>query len=158
MCIAVNSGQAQCCCAHAQAISSTRQTRISCLLEKFFDSDEAVEREVWPLYSYVWYDFNDKFYYGMGDGRADNITAQYSNYIYPYTNFTETSLSQGLTEAWAALYSVVAQSNNAINNIRNFSQSSVSEDAKNRAIAEARFMRGVAYWYIRLFMGLRYYI
>lgn len=121
--------------------------------EKFFDSDEAVEREVWPLYSYVWYDFNDKFYYGMGDGRADNITAQYSNYIYPYTNFTETSLSQGLTEAWAALYSVVAQSNNAINNIRNFSQSSVSEDAKNRAIAEARFMRGVAYWYISSLWG-----
>ena len=36
----------------------------------FFDSDAAVEKAVWPLYSYVWYDFNDKFYYGMGDGRS----------------------------------------------------------------------------------------
>lgn len=62
---------------------------------KLLRPDAAVEKAVWPLYSYVWYDFNDKFYYGMGDGRANNITAQYSNYIYPYTNFTETSLSQG---------------------------------------------------------------
>ena len=86
----------------------------------FFTSDDAVSQAVYPLYSYVWYDFNDKFYYGMGDGRANNITAQYSDYIYPYTNFTETGLSTGLSEAWGALYSVVAQSNNTINNITNF--------------------------------------
>ena len=119
----------------------------------FFDSDEAVQTAVWPLYSYVWYDFNDKFYYGMGDGRANNITAQYSNYIYPYTNFTETPLSQGLTEAWGALYSVVAQSNNTINNISNYSSDNVSDEAKVEAVAEARFMRGTAYWYIASLWG-----
>lgn len=119
----------------------------------FFSSDDAVSQEIYPLYSYVWYDFNDKFYYGMGDGRANNITAQYSDYIYPYTNFTETGLSTGLTEAWGSLYSVVAQSNNAINNIANFSTSGVSETAKTQGIAEARFMRGVAYWYIASLWG-----
>ncbi len=87
----------------------------------FFSSDDAVSQEIYPLYSYVWYMFNDKFYYGMGDGRANNITAQYSDYIYPYTNFTETGLSNGLTDAWGSFYSVVAQSDNAINNIQNFS-------------------------------------
>jgi len=121
--------------------------------ETFFDSDEAVAAATSPLYSYVWYDFNDKFYYGMGDGRANNITAQYSDYIYPYTNFTETSLSTGLTEAWGALYSVVAQSNNTINNIQDYSTDNVSKDAKNQAIAEARFMRGLAYWYIGSLWG-----
>lgn len=119
----------------------------------FFSSDDAVSQEIYPLYSYVWYDFNDKFSYGMGDGRANNITAQYSDYIYPYTNFTETGLSTGLTEAWGSLYSVVAQSNNAINNIANFSTSGVSETAKTQGIAEARFMRGVAYWYIASLWG-----
>lgn len=121
--------------------------------DAFFDSDAAVEKAVWPLYSYVWYDFNDKSYYGMGDGRANNITAQYSNYIYPYTNFTETSLSQGLTEAWGSLYSVVSQANNSIKNIENFSTDNVSETAKTQAIAEARFMRGIAYWYISSLWG-----
>lgn len=119
----------------------------------FFTSDDAVSQAIIPLYSYVWYDFNDKFYYGMGDGRANNITAQYSDYIYPYTNFTETGLSTGLTEAWGALYSVVAQSNNAINNIANFSTSGVTEAGKRQGIAEARFMRGVAYWYIASLWG-----
>ena len=119
----------------------------------FFDNDEAVSQAVMPLYSYVWYDFNDKFYYGMGDGRANNITAQHSEYIYPYTNFTETGLSSGLTEAWGALYSVVAQANNTINNIANNSTANVSETAKIQGIAEARFMRGLAYWYISSLWG-----
>ena len=121
--------------------------------DNFFDNDEAVSQAVMPLYSYVWFDFNDKFYYGMGDGRANNITAQYSDYIYPYTNFTETGLSTGLTEAWGALYSVVAQSNNTINNIANNSTANVSETAKIQGIAEARFMRGLAYWYISSLWG-----
>ena len=121
--------------------------------QTFFNSDKAVAAATSALYSHVWYDFNDKFYYGMGDGRANNITAQYSDYIYPYTNFTETSLSTGLTEAWAALYSVVAQANNSMNNIRNYSTSDVSETAKTQAIAEARFMRGTAYWYIASLWG-----
>ncbi len=121
--------------------------------DNFFSSDEAVSQAVMPLYSYVWFDFNDKFYYGMGDGRANNITAQYSDYIYPYTNFTETGLSTGLTEAWGSLYSVVAQANNTINNITNYSSSGVSETAKTQGIAEARFMRGLAYWYISSLWG-----
>ena len=121
--------------------------------DNFFDNDEAVSQAVMPLYSYVWFDFNDKFYYGMGDGRANNITAQYSDYIYPYTNFTETGLSTGLTEAWGSLYSVVAQSNNTINNIANNSTANVSETAKIQGIAEARFMRGLAYWYISSLWG-----
>ena len=121
--------------------------------DNFFDNDEAVSQAVMPLYSYMWYDFNDKFYYGMGDGRANNITAQYSDYVYPYTNFTETGLSTGLTEAWGALYSVVAQANNTINNIANNSTANVSETAKIQGIAEARFMRGLAYWYISSLWG-----
>ena len=85
--------------------------------ETFFDSDAAVQAATAPLYNYVWNEFNDKFYYGMGDGRANNITAPYSAYVYPYTNFSETALSDGLSSAWNSLYSVVAQANNTINNI-----------------------------------------
>ena len=121
--------------------------------ETFFDSDEAIDKAMYPLYNYVWQSFNDKAYYGMGDGRANNLTAQYSDYIYPYTNFNETSLSPGLSDAWGSLYSVVAQSNNTINNILTYSTSAVSEEAKTRGVAEARFMRGVAYWYIASLWG-----
>lgn len=121
--------------------------------ETFFDSDDAIDKAMYPLYNYVWNSFNDKAYYGMGDGKANNITAQYSDYIYPYTNFNENSLSSGLSDAWGSLYSVVAQACNAINSIQDRSSSDVSEDAKTKGIAEARFMRGVAFWYIASLWG-----
>ena len=69
----------------------------------FFDSDEAVTEATATLYNYVWSSFNGKLYYSMGDGRSNNITAQWSSYIKVYTNFNETSLSDGLQEGWAAL-------------------------------------------------------
>lgn len=122
--------------------------------QTFFDSEAALRAATAPLYNYVWADFNDKFYYGMGDGRANNITAQYSDYIYPYTNLSETSLSQGLTDAWNSFYSVVAQANNTINNITDYSAPTLSEDSKRASIAEARFMRGTAYWYIASLWGV----
>lgn len=121
--------------------------------ETFFNSDEAISEAVFPLYNHVWNNFNDQAYYGMGDGKANNITAQYSNYIYPYTNFNENGLSEGLFQAWGSLYSVVAQANNTINNIEERSTSNVSEEAKTHGIAEARFMRGLAYWYIASLWG-----
>lgn len=119
----------------------------------FFDSDEAVNEATATLYNYVWSSFNGKLYYSMGDGRSNNITAQWSSYIKVYTNFNETSLSDGLQEGWASLYSVVAQSDNTINNIKQRSSSAVSEKAKNEGVAEARFMRGVAYWYLASLWG-----
>lgn len=122
--------------------------------QTFFDSEAALRAATAPLYNYVWAGFNDKFYYGMGDGRANNITAQYSDYIYPYTNLSETSLSQGLTDAWNSFYSVVAQANNTINNITDYSAPTLSEDSKRVSIAEARFMRGMAYWYIASLWGV----
>ena len=114
----------------------------------FLDTDAAVRATTSPLYNYVWNDFNGKAYYSMGDGRANNLTARWSDYIYPYTNFTETSLSPGLGDSWNAFYSVVAQSNNVINRIKDNSGAGVSESAKIQGMAEARFMRGLAYWYI----------
>jgi hypothetical protein len=48
------------------------------------------------------------------------------------------------------LYNVVQQSNNVILGIES---SSVSETVKNKYIAEARFMRGTAYWYLASLWG-----
>ena len=116
--------------------------------ETFLDSDAAILATTSPLYNYVWNDFNGKAYYSFGDGRSNNLTARWSDYIYPYTNFTETALSPGLGDSWNAFYSVVAQSNNVINRIKNYASGSCSERAKTQGMAEARFMRGLAYWYI----------
>lgn len=121
-------------------------------LDNYFTSNAELKAATAPLYSKVWFDFNDKFYYALGDGRANNLFAPYSDYIYPFTNFTETSLTGPLVLAWSSLYNVVGQSNNTINNIQDFS-ANVTETEKNEAIAEARFMRGTAYWYLASLWG-----
>ncbi len=132
-------------------LTSTNTTNAN--QETYFESDEALETATAPLYNYVWHSFNDKLYYSMGDGRSNNLTARWSDYIYPFTNFTETALSPGLEEAWGSLYSVIAQANYTITNIANYSSDAVTEEAKVQAYAEARFMRGVAYWYVGSLWG-----
>jgi len=121
-------------------------------LDNFFASENDLKAATAGLYGKVWFDFNDKFYYALGDGRANNIFAPYSDYVYPFTNFTETSLTGPLVSAWGSFYNVIGQANNTINNIE-ANATNVSEEAKNEAIAEARFMRGTAYWYLASLWG-----
>jgi len=103
-----------------------------------------------PLYNKVWFDFNDKFYYGLGDGMAYNLYAPYSDYIYPFADLSVTGLTGPLVSAWSSLYVVVQQSNKVIKSIN---ESLAEEDAKKQYIAEARFMRGIAYWYLASLWG-----
>lgn len=103
-----------------------------------------------PLYNRVWFDFNDKFYFGLGDGMSYNLYAPYSDYVYPFADLSVTGLTGPLVSAWASLYVVIQQSNKVIKSIN---ESSASEEVKNRYIAEARFMRGTAYWYLASLWG-----
>lgn len=121
-------------------------------LDNFFQSESDLKAATAGLYNKVWFDFNDKFYYGLGDGRSNNLFAPYSDYIYPFTDLTETSLTGPLVSAWSSFYNVIGQSNNTINNIKKNSKN-VTDEQKNKAIAEARFMRGTAYWYLASLWG-----
>lgn len=103
-----------------------------------------------PLYNRVWFDFNDKFYFGLGDGMSYNLYAPYSDYVYPFADLSVTGLTGPLVSAWASLYVVVQQSNKVIKSIN---ESSANEEVKNQYIAEARFMRGTAYWYLASLWG-----
>ena len=118
--------------------------------ENFYKTESDFQAATGPLYNKVWFDFNDKFYYGLGDGRGANMYAPFSDYVYPFTDLTETGLTGPLVSAWGSLYNVVQQSNNVIIGI---SGSSMSDAIKNKYIAEARFMRGTAYWYLASLWG-----
>lgn len=118
--------------------------------ENFYQSEADFQAATGPLYNKVWFDFNDKFYYGLGDGRSNNLYAPYSDYVYPFTDLSETGLTGPLVSAWGSLYNVVQQSNNVINGI---TDSNVNATIKNKYIAEARFMRGTAYWYLASLWG-----
>jgi starch-binding outer membrane protein, SusD/RagB family len=118
--------------------------------ENFYKTESDFQAATGPLYNKVWFDFNDKFYYGLGDGRAANMYAPFSDYVYPFTDLSETGLTGPLVSAWGSLYNVIQQSNNVIIGITG---SGVSENIKSKYIAEARFMRGTAYWYLASLWG-----
>jgi len=98
-----------------------------------------------PLYNKVWFDFNGQFYYGLGDGMAYNLNAPYSDYIYPFADFSVTGLTGPLVNAWSSFYQVIQQSNVVIKSIN---LSNADESSMQQYIAEARFMRGLAYWHL----------
>lgn len=118
--------------------------------DNFFQSEDDFKAATAPLYTKVWFDFNSKFYFGMGDGRSYNLYAPFSDYVYPFSDLTETGLTGPLVNAWASLYNVVQQSNNVIIGIKN---STVNETTQEPYLAEARFMRGTAYWYLASLWG-----
>ncbi len=118
--------------------------------DNFYQSESDFQAATAPLYNKVWFDFNDKFYYGLGDGRAGNLYAPYSDYIYPFTDLTETGLTGPLVSAWQSYYNVVQQANRVIIGI---SGSTLDESVKRPYIGEARFMRGMAYWYLTSLWG-----
>lgn len=118
--------------------------------ENFYKSEDDFKAATAPLYNKVWFDFNDKFYYGLGDGRGYNLYAPFSDYVYPFADLTETGLTGPLVSAWGSFYNVIQQSNNVIIGIES---SDLDQLTKNKYIAEARFMRGTAYWYLASLWG-----
>lgn len=97
-----------------------------------------------PLYNSVWMGFSDRFVMGIGDGYAYNADHN-DDYFGDYAQMQISSLNGTLGAAWGSLYNVVQQSNKAIMTINSMD---VDEMTKRTYIAEARFMRGLAYWYL----------
>jgi hypothetical protein len=118
---------------------------------KFYKTDEQIMAGTAPLYNAVWFDYNDAAAWQLGDFRGgDAFDAWYDN---ANSKFNTTPDNQYNQNAWRAFFNVIAQSNLAIYNIGRFAGPAVSANAKKVAIAEARFMRAVAYRYLVMNWG-----
>lgn len=117
----------------------------------FYKTDEQLAAATAALYNAVWFDYNDVAMYQLGDFRGG--TAFDPWYDNANSKFNTTPDNQHNQSAWRAFFNVVAQSNLAIVNIGRFSGPEVSETAKKTAIAEARFMRALAYRYLVMNWG-----
>ncbi len=112
----------------------------------FYQTDDQVLAGTALLYSKVWFDYNDKASYNFGDFRGGTAFSAYSDQ--DNVRFNTTANTVDNSTAWRAFFIVVGQSNMAIQNINRYAGSSVSATVKKHAIAEARFMRAVAYRYL----------
>jgi hypothetical protein len=111
-------------------------------VDNFYQSPEDLRLATAPLYNIVWFDYHNRAIMPMGESRAGNLLAPYNSE--PWYMFTLSSLDGSLYNAWTGLHNVIGQSNTIMNSIAQ-NATGVTEDEKNAAIAEARFMRGTAY-------------
>ncbi len=117
----------------------------------FYQTNEQVMAGTASLYNRVWFDYNDKASYNLGDFRAGTAFSAYNDRGNVLFNTTGDNGENGAT--WRAFFNVVAQSNLTIININTYAGAGVSPEVKKMAIAEARFMRAVAYRYLVMNYG-----
>jgi hypothetical protein len=112
----------------------------------FYKTPEQVLAGSAPLYGVVWFAYNDKASHGIGDGRGGVLTS--GSYQLENVEFKTTSVTAENLSAWRAFYNIVGQSNTLISNLHKYAGEDVPQNIVEHAIAEARFMRGMAYMFL----------
>jgi len=107
------------------------------------------------LYGPPWGQFNNGGLISFGDVMAGNgTTGQYQGTDNNELFAVNLSASNGYVNgAWTGLYNIIGQCNNTILGIQQYAPATIPTSDKNAAIAEARFMRGVAYFYLTMHWG-----
>lgn len=117
----------------------------------FYVSDAALEAATAPLYNRAWFDYNSRPAVPIGSARANDC---YNPWTFPeFVTFQVTALNENLSSTWKSFYAVITMANSVINDVKTKCSSEVSEEAKKKAIAEARLMRACAYFYILRLWG-----
>jgi hypothetical protein len=117
----------------------------------FYKTDDQVLAATSLLYSQVWFDYNDKAMYNLGDFRGGTAYSAWNDRGNVLFNTTGDNGENGAS--WRAFFNVVAQSNLAIYNINRYAGSAVTDRVRKMAIAEARFMRALAYRFLVMNWG-----
>lgn len=119
----------------------------------FFRNAEEIRRVTGAVYGSAWFDANDKFLWCAGDGMAGDLLQDYADegqlFFLSFTEYNTVILA-----GWRGLYRVIAGANSVINDMPPIAaKNGVSEAAINAGIAEGRFLRGTAYYFLAEFWG-----
>ncbi|MES1198293.1 MAG: RagB/SusD family nutrient uptake outer membrane protein [Chitinophagaceae bacterium] len=117
----------------------------------FYKTDEQVLAATSLLYSQVWFDYNDKAMYNLGDFRGGTAFSAWNDRGNVLFNTTGDNGENGAS--WRAFFNVVAQSNLFLYNIKKYGGDGVSAQVKKTTIAEARYMRALAYRFLVMNWG-----
>src|SRR5436190_13344254 len=102
----------------------------------FYKNDEQLAAATSLLYSEVWFDYNDKAMYNLGDFRGGSAFSAWNDRGNVMFNTTGDNGENGAS--WRAFFNVVAQSNLLIYNMGRYAGPDVTPHAKKVALAEAR--------------------
>ena len=89
----------------------------------------------------------------LGDALPGTAFYNYNGDIMQLYSRTITSQNSVVLSGWTGLYNVIGQCNMVISAINQSTSASLSPAAKNQAIAEARFIRAMAYYHLAVYWG-----
>src|SRR5665647_1950504 len=126
------------------------QSQISA--NNFYQTADEMRLATSNLYGPPWGQWNNSAFLNLGDVLSGNGTSgQYQGADQLQLFSHSLSASNGYANsAWVGLYNIIGQCNNTILGIQQNAPATVALTDKNAAIAEARFIRGVAYFYLSL--------
>jgi hypothetical protein len=121
--------------------------------DNYYTSEDAVRRNTATLYGYVWAGFTNRFMWMAGDELSGDLYYTYEQEGQFYLN-TITAGNTYSDQGWTGLYRVASFANSIINDMPPLAQAGgVEQPVIDYAVAEARFMRGVAYYFLAEYWG-----
>lgn len=121
--------------------------------DNFYRNQNQIRAATASLYGFPWFDFNDKFNWLAGDVMAGNMYYTFDQ----EGQFFYFSYGEGnahLSTGWKGLYRVVSYANSIINDMPRIARANgVDQTVIDKALAEARFIRGIAYYMLAEYWG-----
>ena len=100
-----------------------------------------------------WWAWHNGALLQLGDVLSGNAYYAYNGDLVQLFTRTITAQNGVISSGWTGLYNVIAQCNTVINAIQQLASPSISAADRNAALAEARFIRGVAYYQLAVYWG-----
>lgn len=123
------------------------------VLDGFYQNKEQIRTVTATLYGRPWFNFNDKFSWAAGDGLSGDMYQDYQDEG-QFFFFTFTPANSIVSNSWASLYSIIARTNVILADMPRIAGGyGVPEADINAGLAEARFFRGMAYYFLAEYWG-----
>lgn len=116
-------------------------------IDNFYNTAEQLDGSSASLYGAPWFTFNDKANWVIGDALSGNHWTN-DGQMAQFFAFGVNADNPHVSEAWRSLWGVIANANILINDMPSRVGSGVSQSKVDQVVAEAKFMRGVAYFYL----------
>ena len=116
---------------------------------------DALKATTANLYASPWLYFHKQRFYQLGDARANNIymSAAAVNDVNTQASMSEFKENTSVLYAWSSLYNVITQAGYIVNDYAPYcvEQGVCTQAEANICLAEARFMRAMAYWFLAIY-------
>ncbi len=122
--------------------------------DNFYKTTSDLRLATASLYGGVtWGVWHHEAYLPFGDILSGNAYFPwYGDWVQLYTR-TITAGNTVMQGGWKGLYNLIGQCNTVINSIEQKADVSISSSDKNAAVSEAKFIRGMAYYYLAMLWG-----